>query len=331
VDLDLAQVRAFAATADELHFGRAATRLFLSQQALSKRIARLEDELGVLLFVRGKHAVELTEAGQRFLEPARRLLADSDRAVAAARHTSRPLRLDLWGHLYGPMRTVGRVVEDMPGISTEIGLSRDLPATVTALLHGEIDVGFGRVYSLAEHSEDRLCSRLARLEPVDAVLSSDHRLAGRPEIRPADLRDSILWCPAALGRLDFLRHFAERFSIRAEEGGANLGLDYFIDRLGADPRRFALMPADVPLPDRADICSVPLSGPTPLYAWSLLWRRQDQHPSLDALLRRFAEIGRRLRWLHFDPGSDWLPDHDRAELRRQCLRPGGRVKGRSMP
>jgi DNA-binding transcriptional LysR family regulator len=316
VDLDLAQVRAFVATAEELHFGRAAGHLFLSQQALSKRIARLEVELGVLLFVRGKHAVELTEAGQRFLAPARRLLAAGDRAVGAARHTTRPVRLDVWGHLYGPMRTVGQVVEDTPEISTEVGLSRDLPATVTALLHGEIDAGFGRVYPLAPHDEDRLTSRLARLEPVDAVFGADHRLAGRPEVCPADLRDSVLWCPAALSRLDFLRHFAERFSIRTEEGGANLGLDQLIERLRADPRRFSLLPADVWLPDDAGVRLVPLIRPTPVYAWSLIWRPQDQHPSLGALLRRFAEIGHRLRWLDFEPGTDWLPDHDHAELQR---------------
>jgi hypothetical protein len=120
----------------ERSIGRAATRLFLSQQALSKRIARLEDELGVQLFVRGKHAVELTEAGHRFLPPARQFLTDGDHAVAAARNTSRPLRVDVWGHLYAPMRTVGQVIAGTPEFSTEVGLSRDLPATVTALLHG---------------------------------------------------------------------------------------------------------------------------------------------------------------------------------------------------
>jgi len=315
VDLDLAQVRAFVATAEELHFGRAAARLFLSQQALSKRVARLEDELGVRLFVRDRHAVSLTEAGQRFLAPARQILADGDRAVAAARHTSRPLRIDVWGHLYGPMRTVGQVITDTPEISTEVGHSRDLPAAVTSLLRGEADAGFGRVHPLGQPGQERLSSRLARLEPVDAVLPAEHPLAGRPQLRPADLRDSTLWCPAALGRLDFLRHFADSFGIAAEAGGANLGLDHLIGRLRAGPRRFTLLPADLPLPTGAGVRSVPLCDPTPLYAWSLLWREQDQHPLLGGLLGRFAAAGRRLRWLDFDPGRDWLPAHDRAHLR----------------
>ncbi len=85
MDLDLAQVRAFLAAAEELHFGRAADRLFLTQQALSKRIARLENELGVQLFTRDARAVQFTEAGRRFLAPARQALADADRAVEAAR------------------------------------------------------------------------------------------------------------------------------------------------------------------------------------------------------------------------------------------------------
>jgi DNA-binding transcriptional LysR family regulator len=90
VDLDLAQVRAFVAAAEDLHFGRAAGRLFLTQQALSKRIARLERELGVALFTRQARAVRLTEAGRRFLGPARRALAEGDRAVEAARDLTQP-------------------------------------------------------------------------------------------------------------------------------------------------------------------------------------------------------------------------------------------------
>ena len=171
------------AAAEELHFGRAARRLSLSQQALSKRIARLEDELGVRLFARAGRSVGLTEAGRRFVRPARQALAAGDRAVAAARLDGRPLRIDVWGHLYGPMRTVSQVISARPELRTETGHCRDYPAAVTALLHEESDTGFGRVHPLGEQREAGLASRLARLEPVDAVVSTAHPLAGQPEIR----------------------------------------------------------------------------------------------------------------------------------------------------
>ena len=75
MDLDLTQVRAFVAAAEQLHFGRAAAQLFLTQQALSKRIARLERALGEQLFVRGARGVELSDAGRRFLPHVRQLPA----------------------------------------------------------------------------------------------------------------------------------------------------------------------------------------------------------------------------------------------------------------
>ena len=59
--------------------------------------------------------------------------------------------------------------------------------------------------------------------------------------------------------------------------------------------------------------SIPLVDPTPLYAWSLLWRSADAHPATEALLRTFAETGRANRWLEYRPGRDWLPDTDAAE------------------
>jgi len=65
VDLDSALLRAYVVTAEEMHFGRAAGRLQLTQQALSKRIARLEGLIAVRLFDRGSRRVELTAAGHR--------------------------------------------------------------------------------------------------------------------------------------------------------------------------------------------------------------------------------------------------------------------------
>lgn len=143
---------------------------------------------------------------------------------------------------------------------------------MTSLLRGEIDVGFGRVHPAGDQGQERITSRLARLEPVDAVLSTEHPLADRPVLRPADLRQSILWCPAALGKLDFLQRFADHFGIPVEDGAANLGLDHLIRHVRTDSSRFSLLPADITLPEDAGVRSVPLADPTPLYAWSLIWR-----------------------------------------------------------
>ncbi|MCX5195524.1 LysR family transcriptional regulator [Streptomyces sp. NBC_00249] len=307
MDLDLAQVRAFVRTAQELHFGRAAGTLSISQQALSKRIARLETELGAALFVRGGgHGVGLTEAGRRFLDPARRTLAAADEAVAAVRDEPRPLRVDVWGHLYAPMRTLARVAAPLGPVPVEPGHARDLPSVAAALLQGEVDAAFGRVHPPLPPG---LTHRLVRLEPVDAVLGAGHPLAAASELRPDQLGDSVLWTPGALDRLDFLRRFAERFGVRDHAEGPNLGLDHFLAGLAGDARRFALMPADAPLPPLPGIRAVPLVDPTPLYAWSLLWRAgPGGHPAPDALVGALAAEAGRSRWLEYDPARDWLPE-----------------------
>ncbi|MFI8080200.1 LysR family transcriptional regulator [Kitasatospora sp. NPDC086009] len=321
MDLDLSQVRAFTTAAEELHFGRAAARLAISQQALSKRIARLEAALGARLLDRDPRGVGLTGAGHRFLEPARRLLAQGDRAVAAVARTRRPLRVDVWGHLYAPMRTVARAVDGVPGLEVEPVPGRDLPSVAAALLRGESDAGFGRVHPLPDGRDAGLAHRLVRLEPVDALLSTDHPLADRDVLRPEDLRSGVLRYPAAVDRLDFLTRFADRFGIAERAGSTNLGLESFAERIRTDPSCFSLLPADCPLPGpaggpgRPGIRTVPLVDPTPLYAWSLLWRDGDEPAArLDPLLGAFTEAARRNRWLEYDPARDWLPGPDEAAL-----------------
>ncbi|MFD7236024.1 LysR family transcriptional regulator [Streptomyces syringium] len=307
MDLDLAQVRAFVRAAEELHFGRAAGTLAISQQALSKRIARLESLLGTELFRRGGNGVRLTEAGLRFLPPARQTLAAADAAVAAAVEKDRPLRVDVWGHLYAPMRTLAQVAGDAGELV--LGHGRDLPSVTAALLHGDIDAAFGRVHPPLHAG---LAHRLVRLEPVDAVLSADHPLATEPALRPDQLRGSVLWAPGALDRLDFLHQFAERFDIRDRAASVNLGLAHFLAEVAGDPRRFSLLPADVPLPEIPGLRSVPLIDPTPLYAWSLLWRTANVHPGLHQLTAACAAAAGQSRWLEYNPARDWLPEPPQA-------------------
>jgi DNA-binding transcriptional LysR family regulator len=87
--IELWQLRYFVAVAEELHFGRAAERLHMSQSPLSRAIRELEGELGLVLFVRTTRRVELTPAGLLLLERARRALDEIDGAVADARRFTR--------------------------------------------------------------------------------------------------------------------------------------------------------------------------------------------------------------------------------------------------
>jgi DNA-binding transcriptional LysR family regulator len=317
VDLDLAQVRAFVAAAEERHFGRAAARLFLTQQALSKRIARLEDGLGVRLLARDRHG-RLTEAGQRFLVPARR--AGRRRPGGRGGPPPGPAAAHRrWGAPYQPMRTLGPVIEADPELAAEAVQSRTSWSAVTALLRGEPR---RRVRPRLTRPGDRRGPaqlRIVRLELTDAVLADGHPLAGRAQLTPDLLRDSgsVLYCPAAVGRLDFLARFAQSFGITARDGGANLGLDHLLERLRAEPGTFTLLPADIAVPAGAGVRQVPVAGPVPLYAWSLIWRGQDDHPLLRALLERAVALGRQRRWLDHDPARDWLPAPDLQSLSQQ--------------
>ncbi|MGW2948927.1 LysR family transcriptional regulator [Streptomyces eurythermus] len=313
MDLDLTLVRAFVVTAGTLHFGRAAQELGTSQQALSKRVARLEEALGARLFER-QGGIRLSAAGERFLPAAREALAAGERAVEAVTGAGPVVRIDTWGHLYAPMRTVAEAAVALGGVRWEPGPGRDWPSVARSLLRGDTDLGFGRVHPLPDGRDARLTQRLVRLEPVDAVMGPSHPLAGAGALRPADLRDSVLWCPAELDRLDFLRRFADEFRIARRHDGPNLGLDHLLRRLRTDPEGFTVFPADAPLPDHAGLRCVPLVEPTPLYAWSLAWRESCRHPLLGTLLRGFAEAGRARRWLEYAPGRDWLPDTDHPKL-----------------
>jgi DNA-binding transcriptional LysR family regulator len=318
MELDLTQVRAFVEVAEQLHFGRAAARLFLTQQALSKRIQRLEHTVGEPLLVRGPRGVQLSDAGQRFLPHARALLAAAEAAAQAARPASWPLRVDVWGHVQAPLRMVRRLLNETPELTVELSMRRSLPAALEALGRGELDACFGRVHDLDRPWPAGLADRPILLERLAVAVGAQHPLADTSLLRPTDLREWTLWVPAAGSAPEVLggyRRIADHFTIPLDTSGHNLGLEHAIDQLHRDRRRFALFGGDWPIPAQAGIALIPLD-PAPCCLWSLVWREDDRHPVLGLLLQRAVDTGRTEGWLAYDPEHDWLPDIDLAGLRR---------------
>ncbi|MEA1673791.1 LysR family transcriptional regulator [Nitrospirillum sp. BR 11163] len=90
--MDIRHLRYFTAVAEELHFTRAAEKLGIRQPPLSQQIQQLEREIGSPLFHRLSRGVELTAVGASFLEDAKAILAQIDRAVTSARQVARGKR-----------------------------------------------------------------------------------------------------------------------------------------------------------------------------------------------------------------------------------------------
>lgn len=199
VDLSLRRLRAFVVVATELHFTRAAEKLFVAQQALSKQIADLESELGTALFERTSRKVELTPAGEAFLAMARDVLARFDRGVAEVRHIGRSGHATLRvGFIAGAAlelttHILGDFTEQHPDARIELH-EFDLTDPSAGLAGGTTDVAFIR---LPSSIEDLMVTELFT-EPCIVGVSVRHRLSGRDRVRVADLRGEAI----AIGRTE---------------------------------------------------------------------------------------------------------------------------------
>jgi monoterpene epsilon-lactone hydrolase len=129
--IELRHLRAFVAVAEELNFGRAATRLFVSQPALSRQIRSLERLLGCELLRRSTHRVELTLAGDALLDRARRLLTDVDDAVFATRSVG--------GDLERRLAAAWEPVNDLTAADPDLQALRD----ACEQLHGQFEMAAG--------------------------------------------------------------------------------------------------------------------------------------------------------------------------------------------
>ena len=206
---ELRQLRTFVAVAEELNFTRAAERLHLGQQAVSKTVQQLEGELGVALLERTTREVSLTPAGRALLRDGREVLAAADAAFERAAGVGRGLGGTV---RVGVSPAAGQAVRDevvevlrreAPELS--VALHEVRPGDVAPMLRDrDLDLVIARTTPDAPEVE----SAALRPSPAVLCLGAGHRLAAAGTVRLADLDGERLltWSPPGTPYTDLLLH-----------------------------------------------------------------------------------------------------------------------------
>jgi DNA-binding transcriptional LysR family regulator len=300
-------LRYFLAVAEELHFGRAAARLYISQPSLSNQIHKLERTLGADLFVRTSRHVELTPAGRALLEEAPVALAALERAAERARlagaGVAGTVRLG-----YAPMagfetlRAILEAVEhdspNMTVIASEL-FSAEIPSRVLA---GQLDVGL----ALRPEPMRGVRSEPLRIEPLALMVSKRHRLADVHPIPLAGLEnETLLLFPRELAPAHY-----DRIIAACEQAGFHPRVNAFADppphamlaRLQAG-REVALPPASFAVHAAAaepGLIVREIVRPEILAEWSILWAARAESAAIMRLLESARRCADENGWLHAD-------------------------------
>ncbi|WP_370181420.1 LysR family transcriptional regulator [Rhodococcus wratislaviensis] len=292
--MEISQITAFLAVAEELHFGRAAQRLHSAQPPLSRTIRQLEKQLGATLFERNTRNVRLTPAGEALLGPAREIL-DACRlaeiAVAAAgRGQVGRVRIGFAGvssHLL-----IGRwaklVRHTHPGIEFVLDSSAFASEALNKLLDGTLDIGLVRWI----FTPPGIASRVILNEDFVVAVPTDHALAGRDSVRieelatepwvtlPADpgsaLRDSLQRAAHDAG-------FTPRIVQSAPDSMALMAL------VSAEVGCALTVSSVAENVNNPDVVFLPLAGGPSTLQLRIAWRADDHSAALREVLRLSEE------------------------------------------
>jgi DNA-binding transcriptional LysR family regulator len=315
-ELDLRLLRHFVAVAEELHFTRAAARLYLAQQALSRDIARLERQLGARLFTRTTRRVALTPDGERLLGRARELLALHDQTLQELHGPDggRPLLVDLLAEGHTPTRVLHATRQHAPHAELVARFHGGFGTALQLLLAGRLDVAFGRSEGLGQPFPTRqLTRRLVRLEPIALLLPAEDPLAALDAVPLAALRgtqvDSSAGNEQAPEWADLGARLLEAFgAVPSPPHPHAAGLEETVRHLRAEGRPILTL-SERPL--APGVVVRPLTDPVPLYPWTMVHHRKLRHPALDALRAVADQLARGEGWLE-PPPDHWIPGPDAA-------------------
>jgi DNA-binding transcriptional LysR family regulator len=286
---ELSQLRCFVAVAEELHFGRAAERLNLTQPPLSRQIQILERILGVELFNRTSRAVRLTPSGRAFLVEARRILRLSEEAAVTVRRVALGqvgsisigfTAASAYSYLPDLVRRARRALPEVDLVLKEMVSSQQ----IEALGARRIDVSFMRS-PLAHHGFDTLRVQKERLV---AALPDCHRLSAQPRVSLESLAEEpfIMYSPGEA------RYFHDLIlTLFAKRGLAPRAVQYLaqvhtILGLVRSTMGVSLVPESAAVLSVKGVVLKELQPPSrPSVELFMAWRSKNDNPLVSALIK----------------------------------------------
>ncbi len=317
MDLDLRLVRYFVAVAEELHFGRAAARLYISQPALSKQIRKLEEQLGAPLLVRDSRHVVLTPRGEHVLEEARRLLA-----IAQGMQQPVPFEGVRIAHVFelGTSRAVADAyARAHPGVELREH-AMDSVTQLEALLQHRLDVAILRVtpQMVAAHPTG-WAHRLLRLEPLVLVGRQGDDAKDSAPLRERPLE--VFGDPPESGGYSahggLLRSLERELGLSLQWLGTPGAFSHCLARLARGASRARCLEF-LSYAERYAAMGFPVYWPLdvqPYYPWSLAWRSEEPAPATAALIETARALAVAEQWLVPPDAARapaWLPADDPA-------------------
>lgn len=288
--MTLNELRYIVAVAQELNFRRAAEKAYISQPALSLAIQKLEEELGLKIFERGKNSISVTPTGQAIIEQAKLVLEEAERireiAAQGKGQLTSPLRIGII-HSVGPY-LLPDLIPALKNVAPQMQLEveENITANLEKLLrNGELDVivialPFGDASILTQPLYD---------EPFEVVVSNDHRWAAKHRISAQELSgEKVLLldnghcfsnqvAEACPGSRKSVQHGSSLETIR---NMVVAGMGITVLPASANSARY-----------RSRLLTViPFENPVPTRRIALAWRKSFARiPAIDALSRAISQ------------------------------------------
>jgi len=294
--MELKTLRYFVTLGEELHFGRAARRLHISQPPLSRQISRLEEEIGAKLFYRTQRHVELTPAGELLMRDASAILANVAEAMNTARRAGRGEvgKLSVGFFLGATYTLLPRILQNFRAQHPEVKLALQemgITQVLDAIISGEIDVGFLRPPS----ADPAVLTEVLLREPFLAVVPQNSRFRAARSISLKDLADEplIMYTPgnSILYTQIMTACHKAGFQPRIVQETRRPITMISLVRAGAGT---ALVTSSVQVTGSKGVLFKKIRGPLPMTEIAIAWRARNPSPLLQSFLKT-ARQAKRMR------------------------------------